>query len=339
MTDTVGMAVLGCGRIGAMHAANIAAHPKTRLVAVHDIHAPTAAKVGSELGVQVYDDADGIFESRDVDAILIATATETHVGFIEQAVAAAKPVLCEKPIDLELARVNRCRDKIAGSGTPIQLGFNRRFDPGHRAFRDKLHTGEIGALRQLFITSRDPGMPPPGYCEVSGGIFRDMTIHDFDLARFLLGDEPVEVFAAGGRLIEPEFMNRIGDHDTAMITMRTASGVQCFISNSRVANYGYDQRVEALGSDGMLQSENRNPYSVRIYNADGVEAAQPYHHFFIERYSEAYMAEIGSFADCVLNGSEPEVDFEDGRMALVIAEAAYLSLKEERLVRIAEVDG
>ena len=339
MGEVLSIGLLGCGRIGVMHAANIHAHPKTRLATVYDIDASAMKGVADAHGVAVCTDPDEMFADPGIDAILIATATDTHADYIERAVAVSKPVLCEKPIDLDFGRVNRCRDRISGSSVPVQLGFNRRFDPGHVACRDALLAGEIGELRQLIIISRDPAMPPPGYCADSGGVFRDMTIHDFDLARFFLGEEPVEVVAIAGRLIDPDLMNRIGDHDTAMITMRTKSGKQCFINNSRVAVYGYDQRVEILGADGMLQSENRTPHSLLRHTSTMTAAQQPYLNFFIERYQEAYMAEIGAFADCVANGTEPEVGFEDGRRALVLAEAAYLSLAEQRVVRVDEIDG
>ena len=339
MAETVTIGLLGCGRIGEMHAANICAHPKTRLGGVFDIYEPASQKVAERHGVRQCADPEEIFSDSSIDAVLIATATETHVDFIERSVSASKPTLCEKPIDLNLGRANHCRDRIAGSGVPVQLGFNRRFDPGHQACRARLQAGEIGSLRQVIITSRDPEMPPPGYCAASGGLFRDMTIHDFDLARFMLPEEPTEVFAMADRLIDPEQLEELGDHDTAMITMRTASGIQCFINNSRVAAYGYDQRVELLGADGMLQSDNRTPHSVKSFSAIRTEASEPYLRFFVERYSEAYMAELGAFADCVVGGAEPEVGFEDGRLALVLAEAAYRSLAEGRIVKVAEVDG
>ena len=338
MGKVLSIGLLGCGRIGVMHAANIHAHPKTRLAAVYDIDGPAMNGVAEAHGAAACADPEEMFADAGVDAILIATATDTHADYIERAVAVSKPVLCEKPIDLDLGRVNRCRDRISESSVPVQLGFNRRFDPGHVACRDALLAGEIGELRQLIIISRDPAMPPADYCAASGGVFRDMTIHDFDLARFILGEEPVEVVAVADRLIDPDLMNSIGDHDTAMITMRTESGKQCFINNSRVAVYGYDQRVEILGADGMLQSENRTPHSLIRHTSTMTGAQQPYLNFFIERYQESYMAEIGAFADCVANGTQPEVGFEDGRRALVLAEAAYLSLAEQRVVRVDEVD-
>jgi len=330
------IAVLGCGRIGRMHAANIAAHPRAALAAVYDIHTPSADEVAASHGVSAAESPDAIFASTDVDAVLIATATPTHADYIEAAVAAGKPVLCEKPIDLSLARVNACREKVEDKGVPIQIGFNRRFDPGHRAARDAVLAGEIGELHQVIITSRDPGMPPRSYYEEAGGLFRDMVIHDFDLARFMLGEEPVEVFAIGGRLIDPALMDELDDYDTTMVIMRTASGKQCHINTSRTSTFGYDQRVELLGATGMVQSLNRKPNEVRKFGAREVESAEPYLEFFIERYREAFDAEIAAFVDSVENKTPIQASFEDGRRALMLAEAAMKSAVEGRFVKIEE---
>ena len=331
------IALLGCGRIGRMHAENLMRHPQAVLTMVYDVHLPSAEAVASSCGVPVAHDSGTVFTSPEVDAVLVASATDTHARFIEEAVAAGKPILCEKPIDLDLARVNACAEKIAGTRVPVQIGFNRRFDPGHQAARQAVMDGEIGELHQVVITSRDPAMPPREYYESAGGLFRDMTIHDFDLARFMLGEEPEEVFAIAGRMIDKPLMDELDDHDTAMILLRTGSGRQCHINNSRTAVYGYDQRVELLGSEGMLVSDNRKPHEARRYSKTGVEAASPYLYFFIERYEEAYLAEIDAFLACVESGSTPEPGFEDGRRALRLAEAAYLSLRDERLVRVGEI--
>ncbi len=332
------MAVIGCGRIGRMHAANIRLHPETELAMVFDEHGPSAEETAAANGCAVAAGAEEVFGSSDVDAVLVASVTATHADYIERAVAAGKPVLCEKPIDLDLDRVNACAARIASSGVPVQIGFNRRFDPGHRAARDAAASGGIGTLHQVIITSRDPGMPPRSYYESAGGLLRDMTIHDFDLARFMLGDEPTEVLAVAGRLIDPALMDELDDHDTAMIILTTADGKQCHINNSRTSTYGYDQRVELLGSRGMVTSGNRRPHEARRYSDTAVEAAEPYLDFFIERYQEAFMAEIGAFARAVRDGTPPEVGFEDGRRALILAEAAYRSIAERRAVPVAEFD-
>ena len=331
------IAVLGCGRIGQMHAANIGRHPRTSLPMVYDIDAAAAAAVAEREGARAAASAEEILASAEVDAVLIATATPTHADYIEMAVEAGKAALCEKPIDLDLARVEACRARVAGSSVPVQIGFNRRFDPGHRAARNAVLAGDIGDLHQVIITSRDPELPPRSYLEAAGGLFRDMTIHDFDLARFMLGEEPVEVFAVAGALIDPALGAELNEVDSAMIVMRTASGKQCHINNSRTAVYGYDQRVELMGSAGMVQSGNRKPHEMRRYSAKSVEGAEPYLFFFIERYSEAFMAEIDAFVDAVEKGEQPEVGFEDGRRALILAEAAYTSLRERRLVQVSEI--
>jgi myo-inositol 2-dehydrogenase / D-chiro-inositol 1-dehydrogenase len=331
------IAVLGCGRIGQMHAANVARHPRTQLAMVYDLHRPAAEAVASREATRVAESPEEVFQSPDIDAVLIATATPTHADYIEMAVKAGKAALCEKPIDLDLGRVGLCAKRIAGTKVPIQLGFNRRFDPGHRAARNAAAAGEIGDLHQVIITSRDPALPPRAYLEAAGGLFRDMTIHDFDLARFMLGEEPVEVFAIGGALIDPVLGRELNEIDSAMVIMRTASGKQCHINNSRTAVYGYDQRVELMGSAGMLVSDNRKPHELRRHSASQTEASQPYQFFFLERYHEAFMAEIDAFVDAVEAGTKPEVGFDDGHRALILAEAAYKSLRECRLVKVSEI--
>jgi myo-inositol 2-dehydrogenase/D-chiro-inositol 1-dehydrogenase len=332
------IALLGCGRIGAMHAVNIAAHPRTRLAAVYDINRSTAESVAALTGAPVMESAAAVFASADVDAVLIATATDTHADLLEQAVAAGKPVLCEKPIDLSLARVNRCAAAISGTTLPIQIGFVRRFDPGHKAVHDAVRAGDIGELHQVIVTSRDPGLAPDGYLKVSGGILRDMTIHDFDMARFILGEEPVEVFATGARLVSPSLMESLRDYDTVTVVMTTTSGRQAIIINSREAAYGYDQRVEAFGSKGLAVSENRRPHHMTRSGRAFTERAAPLLHFFIERYQEAFEAEVSAFAEAVETGRPAVVGFEDGRLALVLAEGAIKSIAEHRVVKVTEVE-
>lgn len=331
------IAVLGCGRIGVMHAANIAAHPRAALAGVYDIHAPAAEAVAARTGAKVFPSAEAVFADADVDAVLIATATDTHADLLELAVAAGKPTLCEKPIDLSLARVNECAAQIAGSAVPIQLGFVRRFDPGHAAVRKAIEAGSIGDLHQVVITSRDPGLAPEAYLKVSGGILRDMTIHDLDMARFILGEEVNHVFATGSRLVDPELMARLGDHDTVTVVLTTASGKQAIITNSRRATYGYDQRVEALGTKGMAISENRRSHGMTLHTVDFTDRAEPLLNFFIERYREAFDAEISEFVEAVEQKRAPSVGFEDGRLALVLAEAALKSIAEGRVVAVKEI--
>jgi myo-inositol 2-dehydrogenase/D-chiro-inositol 1-dehydrogenase len=331
------IAVLGCGRIGVMHAANIAAQPRAHIAGVQDIVAAAAEKTAAATGASVFASAAQIFASPDVDAVLIATATDTHADLLEQAVAAGKPVLCEKPIDLSLARVNRCDEVIKGAESAIQLSFVRRSDPGHRAVHDAVRSGEIGELHQVIVTSRDPGLASEAYLKASGSIFRDMTIHDFDMARYILGEEPVSVFATGARLVAPELMRKLGDYDTVTVVMTTASGKQAIITNSREASYGYDQRVEAFGSKGMGVSANRRPHYTTLSAKTYSDRAAPLLNFFIERYREAFDAEIGEFVEAIESGRPPSVGFEDGRLALALAEAATKSIAESRAVKVSEV--
>lgn len=335
----VGIGLLGCGRIGKMHAENLTRHARATLSGVYDLNSPAAEQLARKHDVTAFGTADALLRSPEVDAVLIATSTETHADLIELAAEAGKPILCEKPVDLDLARVDRCVERIEELGIPVQIGFNRRFDPGHRAANSALRAGEIGDLHQVILTSRDPGLPPRAYLESSGGLFRDMTIHDFDLARFMLGSEPTEVFAFGNALVDPELGRELDEIDTAMILLRTESGIQCHINNSRSAVYGYDQRVELFGSAGMLLSGNRKPHELRQFGANGSETAEPYQFFFIERYQEAFMAELSAFVEVVENGSPPEVGLHDGRQALALAEAAYKSLTEGRVVRVEEIRG
>ena len=330
-------ALLGCGRIGSVHAKNIITNLQAELLGVYDINSVLAESLAKELSVKKLSDIDEIFRSDQIDAIIVASSTSTHADYIERAIANGKPVFCEKPIDLNLDRVNRVYRSIKNSGVLIQLGFNRRFDPGHLAAKRVFQEGRIGDLHQVIITSRDPEMPSPSYYQTAGGLFRDMTIHDFDLARFMLDEEPEEVCALAGGLINPQLMSELGDHDSAMIILKTESGKQCFINNSRTAVYGYDQRVELLGSRGMVQSNNKTPNSMQMFNKDGSQISEPFQYFFIERYSESFVAELNAFVESVETGKPTKVGFEDGRQALILAEAAYLSLKEKRFVKVNEI--
>lgn len=331
------IAVLGCGRIGRMHAANIADHARCALAGVYDVHAPSAEEVSALLGARNFGSADEVFASPEVDAVLIATSTPTHVGYIEAGVAGGKAILCEKPIDLSLERVRACETKIKGADVPIMIGFCRRFDPGHRAARQALLDGEIGTLHQVVITSRDPGMAPDAYIESSGGIFRDMTIHDLDLARFMLGEEVTAVTAHGSRLVNPALMEKCGDYDTVVVTLTTDSGKQAVITNSREAVYGYDQRVELFGSGGMALSDNHRNHNAVTYTKAATNIAAPLQHFFIERYQAAFAAEIDNFVDAVEGKAPLEVDFNDGVQALVLAEACFKSISESRTVLTSEI--
>ena len=317
-------ALFGAGRIGTMHARHLAACPDARLVCVYDPVPGVARAVAEQHGAGVADTVQAALAA-GVDAVLIASSTDTHVDLIVAAAQAGKAVFCEKPIDLSLQRVEECWRQVRDCGVPIQIGFNRRYDASHRGVRNRVAAGEIGALHQVLITSRDPEPPPMSYVRVSGGLFRDMMIHDFDLARFVLGEEPVTITAAGSVMITPE-LAEIGDIDIAMVQMTTASGVQCHINCSRQAAYGYDQRLEAHGSAGMVCSANHLQDQVRRFSATSAGAPAPLQHFFIDRYAPAYQAQLADFIDAVASGRQPSVTFEDGHRALILAEAAGQSL-------------
>jgi myo-inositol 2-dehydrogenase / D-chiro-inositol 1-dehydrogenase len=327
------IAVLGCGRIGQVHARNVAQHPKARLVSVFDSVPAAAQPLAERLQVPVARSAEEILASAEVDAVIIATPTDTHVPFIRAAVAAAKPVLCEKPVDLDLARAQACQKDIAASRPRVMLGFNRRFDPSFGALRARVRNGEIGGLELAVITSRDPSPPPAGYIKGSGGLFKDMTIHDFDMARFLVGDI-TQVHAFGANLVDPA-IGRLGDIDTCTIALRAKSGALVQISNSRRCVYGYDQRIEVFGSGGMLQAGNQRATTLEAWSASQTAAREPLLDFFIERYRAAYEAELDAFVRALQEGSAMTPDFTDGVAALQLAAAADDSLRTGRVVDIA----
>jgi myo-inositol 2-dehydrogenase/D-chiro-inositol 1-dehydrogenase len=328
----VAFAVLGCGRIGRMHARNLARHPRAELHAVYDVARQSATDTAHELGVTAAGSVEAILNDPSIEAVLIATSTDTHVPLITACAKAGKAVLCEKPIDLDIARAEACWAEIGQLDPLVMIGFNRRFDPSFKAVRDRVAAGEIGTLEQVIITSRDPGPPPIAYIKVSGGMFRDMTIHDFDLSRYIAGDI-VEVQAFGANMVEPA-IQEAGDIDAAMVIMRAKSGALVHINNSRRAVYGYDQRVEAFGSEGMLQAGNRRATTVQAWTANATESKDVVLNFFIERYQEAYAAEIDHFVTCLAEHTTPIASYADGLAALRLADAALESMKTGRAVRL-----
>jgi myo-inositol 2-dehydrogenase/D-chiro-inositol 1-dehydrogenase len=329
-------AQFGAGRIGAIHAANIAAHERAELRYIVDVSPAAAAPLAERHGAKVAGGEEALSDPA-VTAVLIASSTDTHADLCIAAARAGKAIFCEKPIDLSLKRVDDCLAVVEKVGVPMLVGFNRRFDPSFRELKARIEAGAIGKVEQVIISSRDPGLPPLSYLEVSGGQFRDMTIHDFDMARWLLGEEPVEVFAYGSCLVDPQVAAK-GDIDSAMVLMRTASGRLCHINNSRRASYGYDQRIEVHGSKGRLIAGNHTPTTVELADGEAVKADKPLH-FFLERYAEAYRHELNTFIDAVESKRPPPVGARDGRLALVLAEAALRSHREGRPVKIAEIDG
>jgi myo-inositol 2-dehydrogenase/D-chiro-inositol 1-dehydrogenase len=326
-------ALIGAGRIGQMHTANIVGHDRCSLKWIYDVNSPSSEALGVKVGAKVARDPDEIFSDTEVDAIFVASSTPTHADFIVRSVQSGKAVLCEKPIDLDIVKVEECQKKISGAKTLIQIGFNRRFDPGHGQLVGAIRSGEIGDLEQVIISSRDPEPPPKAYYLAAGGMLRDMTIHDFDLARFALGEEVTEISAFTSNLFDP-VAREIGEIDSAMILMKTASGKLCHINNSRHATYGYDQRLEVHGSLGMLRSENRQPTSVERFNEKGSQCRDICEFFFIERYRQAYLKQLEVFMDTLEQGSTSLVSFEDGRRALILANAAYRSVETGKVVAV-----
>ncbi len=324
-------AQFGAGRIGAIHAANLAATRGTRLLHVVDVDAAAARTLADRHGAKVSTAAAALADPA-VDAVIIASSTDTHAELAIASARAGKAIFCEKPVALSLKRVDACLAAVKKAGVPMFVGFNRRFDPSFAALHSRIAAGAIGAVEQVIISSRDPGLPPLAYLKVSGGQFRDMTIHDFDMARWLLGEEPVELFAYGSVLVDPA-VAKVGDTDSAMIVMKTASGRLCHINNSRRAAYGYDQRIEVHGAKGRLLAGNRTPTSVELADGSAVTADKPFH-FFLERYADAYRAELAAFVAAVESRSPLPVTAADGRRALVLAEAAVRSLRTGRPVRI-----
>ncbi|ODU21642.1 MAG: inositol 2-dehydrogenase [Sphingomonas sp. SCN 67-18] len=325
------IALIGAGRIGRIHAANVAAEQRLRLRYVVDPMAAAAREVADGAGADVAT-LDAALADPAVKGVIVASATDTHLDYASRAIAAGKGVFCEKPIDLDLARARSAAGALGGADVPLLLGFNRRFDPHFRALEQRLRGGSMGALETLHIISHDPAPPPIDYVRVSGGLFKDMAIHDFDMARWLLGEEPTQVYAAASCLVDPA-IGGAGDVDTARIFLRTASGKLCVISNSRRSGYGYDQRIEAFCAGGLVRADNVRETTVEAWRAAGA-AADPLQNFFLDRYAAAYRAEMAHFADMLAGAAAPGVGYADGIAALALAEAAGRSAAEGAVVTL-----
>jgi myo-inositol 2-dehydrogenase/D-chiro-inositol 1-dehydrogenase len=328
---TVHFGLLGAGRIGKVHARAVGAHPAANLVAVVDAFEQAAKDIASTYGAEMRS-MDAIEKASDIDAVIICTPTDTHAELIERFARAGKAIFCEKPIDLDVKRVEECLAVVDKTGATLMVGFNRRFDPHFAAVRKAIDDGAIGAVEMVTITSRDPGPPPLEYIGRSGGIFRDMTIHDFDMARFLLGEEPVAISAHASVLVDRK-IGEAGDFDSVSVILETASGKQCVISNSRRATYGYDQRIEVHGSIGMVAAENLRPVSIELVNENGY-TRPALHDFFMTRYIDAYANEIGAFIDAVTEGRKGSPGGQDGLAALKLADAALKSAKQGKTIRL-----
>ncbi len=338
MTEpSVRIGVLGCGRIGRMHAELLARRvPGAACAGVFDVVTEAATDVSDQLGVVCFGSPGELIASNEVDAVAICTSTDTHVDLIEAAAEAGKPILCEKPVSLDLAAIDRAAAAVARSGVLFQVGFNRRFDPSHAEVRHRVESGDVGRVEMVRITSRDPAPPPIAYIERSGGIFLDMSIHDFDMARFVTGSDVESVFATGAVRVDPA-IGAAGDLDTVVVVLTHTDGTITTIDNSRRAVYGYDQRVEVFGSEGMALSDNPLATTTVFRGADGAEAsALPW--FFLDRYIPSYLAEWEAFVAAVRGAGPSLVGMRDGREPLLIGLAAILSRREGRTVALTEVD-
>lgn len=320
------VALFGAGRIGRIHAANIARQPGARLRYVVDVFPASAAELAAEHGATPLTDPDAALADPAVGAVVIASSTDTHADLIQRAAAAGKAIFCEKPVDLDLDRARRCAEAVAAAGVTCMVGFQRRFDPTFAALKRRLDAGEVGEPEMLILTSRDPGPPPVSYLKVSGGIFKDMLIHDFDVFRWVLGDEAESVHAVGSCLVDPTIAE-VGDVDSTAVTIRTRRGRLCQINTSRRAAYGYDQRFEVLGSRGMLQAGNVRPTEVAAFTGTAVSHDLP-EHFFLERYRAAYAAEMAHFLAALTENTPVRTNIVDGVRALALAEAATRSWRE-----------
>ena len=327
-------AVLGAGRIGQVHAGAIRSVPGAESVAVADAVPAAAQALCDAYGCEVRS-IDAIAASGDVDAVVICTPTDMHADLIEQFARAGKAVFCEKPIDLDVARVKACLQVVEDEGAMLMVGFNRRYDADFQALRGVIDDGRVGDVEMVTITSRDPGAPPIEYIERSGGIFRDMTIHDFDVARWMLGEEVETVIASASVLTDPA-IGKAGDYDSVNVILRTATGKQATITNTRRAAYGYDQRIEVHGSKGAASAQNTHEVNIEVADADGFHRP-PLLNFFMTRYVAAYATEIATFVDCVKTGTAPPTTGHDGLMALALADAAVKSVEEGRAVRLSEI--
>src|SRR5438445_282437 len=337
MSRQMNFGVIGCGRIGCIHGENLATRiAGARLVAVSDVAAPAMRELASRLHVKKASmDYRELLADSTIHAVAICSSTDTHCRIIEEAAAAGKHIFCEKPIDYDLARIHEALSAVEKAGVKLQIGFNRRFDPSFAKVRELVSGGAIGQPHIIRITSRDPEPPSLEYIKVSGGMFLDMTIHDFDMVRFLSGSEAEEIYAIGDALIDPA-IREAGDVDTAIVTMRLKSGALATIDNSFKADYGYDQRIEVFGSKGSASAGNRTPDEHLLMDAQGLHHAKPLY-FFLERYSEAYALEMRAFVEAVLKDQMPLVTGTEGLQAVVMGLAATRSLHERRPVKLSEI--
>jgi len=330
----INVALFGLGRIGQMHGENLHAHKKFNLKYIFDIDKDLSKKIARKFKTISIDNPKIAFKDKNIDVVFIASSTPTHINLISEATKHKKVVFCEKPLDLDIKKVNICKKKIKKFNPKIQLGFNRRYDPGHSSLKKDLQKGTIGKLEKIIITSRDPAPPPINYLKVSGGIFKDMMIHDFDLIRFYLQNDEVDSICSIGSNVSDKKFNKIKDYELASCILKSKNGVQCIITNSRHCSFGYDQRVELFGSNGMLISGNKNENETQTFTKNSTSQKKPLLNFFIDRYIDAYKLQLDELASYTIKRKQPISSFEDGRRALIIANAASTSLKEKKQIKI-----
>ncbi len=332
--NIINIALFGLGRIGQMHADNLLNHKDFNLKYIFDKDQKLSKKLSKKYNSISIQNPKIAYKDKNIKCIFIASSTNTHLKFIEEAVINNKVVFCEKPLDLDLKKINKCKKIILKYNPKIQIGFNRRYDPAHNSLNQNLQKGKIGKLEKIIITSRDPEPPPINYLKTSGGIFKDMMIHDFDLARFYAGkDEFESIFATGQRFSDTK-LKKINDLDLATVVMKTKKGVQCIITNSRHCSFGYDQRIELFGSKGMIISDNQRDLETVLYSKNSTDNKTQLKNFFIERYSEAYKIQLNDLVKICKKNSKPLANFDDGRKSLILAETAKKSFKSKQFEKI-----
>ena len=332
--NIINIALFGLGRIGQMHADNLLNNKNFNLKYIFDKDQKLTKKLSKKYNSTGIQNPKIAFKDQNIKCIFIASSTNTHLKFIEEAVVNKKVVFCEKPLDLDLNKINKCEKRISKYNPKIQIGFNRRYDPAHNSLNQNLLKGKIGKLEKIIITSRDPSPPPINYLKTSGGIFKDMMIHDFDLARFYAGKDEFESIFATGQRFSDKKLKKINDLDLATVVMKTKKGVQCIITNSRHCSFGYDQRIELFGSKGMIISDNQRDLETVLYSKNSTDNRTQLKNFFIERYSEAYKIQLDDLVKICKKNSKPLANFEDGRKSLILAESAKRSLKSKKFEKV-----
>ena len=332
--NIINIALFGLGRIGQMHAENLINHPEFNLKYIFDIDKKLSKKLSKKYQSTSIESPSIAFKDKSIKSIFISTSTKTHLKFIKEAVKNKKTVFCEKPLDLNLKKINECKKIIEKYNPKIQIGFNRRYDPAHNSLKKNLLKGKIGKLEKIIITSRDPAPPPFNYLKTSGGIFKDMMINDFDLARYYAGSDEFNCLFATGEYFTDKKFKKIKDLELATVVMKTKKGVQCIITNSRHCSFGYDQRIELFGSKGMIISDNQRDLETVFYSKNSTNNKSTFKNFFIERYSEAYKIQLNDLAKLSKKNIKPLANFEDGRLSLILAETAAKSLKTKKLEKI-----